>query len=64
MVDPMAWALELLGFDVEAKKPSKRDIKARFREKLRDAHPDHGGEADEAAKRIADLTEARRILEA
>ncbi|MGE0880604.1 MAG: hypothetical protein AB7L13_04490 [Acidimicrobiia bacterium] len=62
MVDPMAWALELLGFDASAKKPSKRDIKARFREKLRDAHPDHGGEADEAAKRIADLTEARRIL--
>jgi hypothetical protein len=29
---------------------------------LRDAHPDHGAEADGAAQRIAELTEARRIL--
>ena len=29
---------------------------------LREAHPDHGGVADDAAQRIADLSEARRIL--
>ena len=33
-----------------------------YREMLRDAHPDHGAAADGAAQRIAELTEARRIL--
>ena len=33
-----------------------------FRDLLRVAHPDHGGASDDAAQRIADLTEARRIL--
>ena len=27
-----------------------------------EAHPDHGGADDDAAQRIADITEARRIL--
>ncbi len=26
------------------------------------AHPDHGGDAGDAAQRISELTEARRIL--
>lgn len=60
--DPMMWALDTLGFDAGKAKPAKRDIQRRFRSMLRDAHPDHGGEADDAAQRIADLTEARRIL--
>ncbi len=34
----------------------------RFRDLLRDAHPDHGGDVDDAAQRITELTEARRIL--
>jgi curved DNA-binding protein CbpA len=29
---------------------------------LRLAHPDHGGDADDAAERIAELTEARELL--
>jgi hypothetical protein len=37
-------------------------VQQAFREGLRLAHPDHGGETDEAAQRIARLTEARRIL--
>ena len=37
-------------------------MQRRFRERLREAHPDHGAEIDGAAQRIADLTEARRIL--
>jgi curved DNA-binding protein CbpA len=37
-------------------------IQRRFRDLLRHAHPDHGGETDAAAQRINDLTEARRIL--
>ena len=59
---PDQWALELLGLgDVTATAP-KREIQRRFRRLLRDAHPDHGAESDGAAQRIAELTEARRIL--
>src|SRR5262249_6328619 len=60
--DPTMWALDTLGFDAGKAKPPKREIQRRFRSRLRDAHPDHGGEVDGAAQRIADLTEARRIL--
>jgi hypothetical protein len=42
--------------------PSKGDIQRQYRRMLIDAHPDHGGEAEGAAQRIADITEARRIL--
>ncbi len=61
--DPVAWALEILdltGDDGDA--PNKRVVQRRFRSLLREAHPDHGGGSDEAAKRIADLTAARKIL--
>jgi DnaJ-class molecular chaperone len=55
------WALTVLGFDGDAV-PAKRDVQRRFRDLLRDAHPDHGGETADAAQRIADLSEARDIL--
>jgi hypothetical protein len=42
--------------------PSRREIQRRFRRLLIEAHPDHGGRSEAAAQRIADLTEARRIL--
>ena len=42
--------------------PHRIDVQRQFRDLLRDAHPDHGGDIDDAAQRIADLTEARRIL--
>ena len=42
--------------------PDQEAIQRQFREMLRAAHPDHGGVHDDAAGRIADLTEARRIL--
>jgi hypothetical protein len=42
--------------------PSRREIQRRFRKLLIEAHPDHGGRSEAAAQRIADLTEARRIL--
>ncbi len=58
--DPVAWALETLGLDDDA--PSKRVVQRKFRSLLRDAHPDHGGQSTDAAGRIAELTEARRIL--
>jgi hypothetical protein len=43
-------------------RPDRKVVQRRFRELLREAHPDHGGATDDAAKRIAELTEARRIL--
>jgi hypothetical protein len=60
--DPSGWAMDLLGLVGHDSKPGKKAIQRRFRELLREAHPDHGADSDEAAARIADLTEARRIL--
>jgi hypothetical protein len=42
--------------------PTPREIQRSYRKRLIEAHPDHGGASDDAARRIADLTEARRIL--
>jgi hypothetical protein len=62
--DPVQWALGVLGLGngQEAPVPARGDVQRQFRDLLRSAHPDHGGDTDEAAQRIADLTEARRIL--
>ena len=61
--DPVTWALEVLEIERSGEDlPSKRQIQRRFRSLLRDAHPDHGGHDDGAAARIAELSEARRIL--
>ena len=62
MADPRAWALEMLGFPPGTVKPSKREIQVRFRESLRDVHPDHGGDSRTASSNINDLSEARRVL--
>jgi hypothetical protein len=64
LADPRAWALGVLGFDVGGKTPSKRDVMAKFRERMRDVHPDHGGDSVDAAKAMSDLAEARRVLSA
>ncbi len=60
--DPVSWALEIFGFGGIEETPEKKIILTRFRDLLRDAHPDHGGGEDDAADRISELTEARRIL--
>lgn len=61
--DPVSWALEVLEIDRSGDDaPSKRVVQRRFRTLLREAHPDHGALSEGAASRIADLTEARRIL--
>lgn len=61
--DPVSWALEILEIDHSGEDlPSKRHIQRRFRSLLRDAHPDHGAHDADAAARIAELSEARRIL--
>ncbi|MFZ9629223.1 MAG: hypothetical protein ACO3C1_07705 [Ilumatobacteraceae bacterium] len=62
IADPRAWALDVLGFPMGTAKVSKRDVMSRFRDRLREAHPDHGGESRDAAVTIDRLGEARRIL--
>ena len=62
LADPRAWALEMLGFELGVATPTKRDITKSYRRRMRDVHPDHGGEASDASKAILDLNEARRIL--
>ena len=62
--DPVQWALGVLGLTDgrSAAVPERIKIQRQFRDLLRVAHPDHGGDSDAAAQRIAELTEARRIL--
>lgn len=60
VADPTAWALGVLGFADGV--PDRVDVQRRFRTLLREAHPDHGGDREDAARRILDLTEARRLL--
>lgn len=62
LADPRAWALEVLGFPEGTVRPTKREVQARFREGLRRAHPDHGGDERAASRAIEDLGEARRVL--
>ncbi len=62
MADPRAWALELLGFPLGTGKVTKKDVTGRYRDRLREVHPDHGGDEALASRAISDLTEARRVL--
>lgn len=63
--DPVRWAIDVLGLADPVDRlavPDRSAVQRRFRDLLRAAHPDHGGDRDDAAQRIAELTEARRIL--
>ena len=64
--DPIRWALDKLGLDESYKNgeepPGKSVVVRQFRRMLRDAHPDLGAVSEDAAQRIAELSEARRIL--
>ena len=62
VADPRVWALDLLGFPAGTGKVSKKDVMAHFRLRLREAHPDHGGDLIDAGEAIERLGEARRIL--
>lgn len=62
LADPRAWALEVLGFPVGTPAPSRKEITAQFRVRMRLVHPDHGGDVDDASRAVHDLAEARRIL--
>jgi hypothetical protein len=60
--DPVGWALSVLDLAASRERPGRRAIQRRFRDLVRQAHPDHGGDRTEAAGRLAELSEARRIL--
>ncbi len=60
--DPRAWALEILGFPPGTVSPSRREVQRRYRDGLRNVHPDHGGKASEASGAIERLGDARRVL--
>ena len=62
IADPRVWALDLLGFPMGTTKVTNKDVMARFRLMLREAHPDHGGDDSTAGATIERLGEARRIL--
>ncbi len=63
VADPIGWAMSTLAMDsTELRGPSRGDVQRAFRVQVRRAHPDHGGEDLVAAARIAELSEARRIL--
>lgn len=55
------WALQILGFGPDSA-PGRSEIQHRFRELVREVHPDHGAPSDGAGQRILELTEARRVL--
>jgi hypothetical protein len=60
--DPVGWALTVLDLHTAARSPERSTILRRFRDLVRAAHPDHGGDRHVAADRLAELSEARRIL--
>lgn len=55
------WALGTLGFEA-GDEPERVVVQRRYRDLVRRAHPDAGGAAETAGRRITELTEARRIL--
>jgi len=62
VVDPVGWAMRVLGLDPLITGLGRDAIQQGYREALRGAHPDHGANTDDAAVRLADIAEARRIL--
>ncbi|MEI7592372.1 MAG: hypothetical protein WCK41_04045 [Actinomycetes bacterium] len=65
--NPVSWAMGVLKIVPGSQasmnsKPARSEVQRCFREQLMDAHPDHGGEVADAAQRISEITEARRIL--
>lgn len=60
--DPVGWAIGVLDLARDGRRPGRRAVQKQFRDLVRRAHPDHGGDRSEAARRLAELAEARRIL--
>jgi hypothetical protein len=55
------WAMTVLGMD-RGVELARTEVQRQFRSLLRAAHPDQGGSDDDAAARIAELSEARDVL--
>ena len=64
LADPRAWALDVLGFPPGTATPTRREVTAQFRLKMRSVHPDHGGDHSVASTAVFELAEARKILTA
>src|SRR5215218_3416840 len=62
LADPRAWAMDVLGFPPGSPAPSKKEVTAQFRIKMRSVHPDHGADPAAASTAVFELAEARRIL--
>ncbi|MEZ5218967.1 MAG: J domain-containing protein [Ilumatobacteraceae bacterium] len=62
LLDPKAWAFEVLGFPQGTAEAAKKEVMAKYRDRLREVHPDHGGDQTTASQAIVELSEARRIL--
>ena len=62
LADPRAWALDVLGFPPGTATPTRREVTAQFRVKMRSVHPDHGGDHNVASTAVFELAEARKIL--
>lgn len=62
LADPVGWAMTVLGLSAVDERPEKGVVQRGYRDALIAAHPDHGGSGTDAAQRIADIGEARRIL--
>jgi hypothetical protein len=61
--DPVGWAIDVLDLrNGNGSRPDRKAVQGRFRDLVRRAHPDHGGDTAAAAARLAELAEARRIL--
>lgn len=59
--DHVGWAMGVLGLSASAEL-DRSLIQQGYRDALLTVHPDHGGEVDSAAERIAEIAQARRIL--
>ena len=62
LADPRAWAMDVLGFPPGRAIPSRKEVTAQFRLKMRSVHPDHGGDHTLASTAVFELAEARKIL--
>jgi curved DNA-binding protein CbpA len=59
----VGWAIDVLDLrNGNGARPDRKAVQGRFRDLVRRAHPDHGGDTAAAAARLAELAEARRIL--
>ena len=62
LADPRGWAMKILGLDPTGPVPDRRDVMRCYRARMREIHPDHGGDSADASTSIIELNEARRIL--